>query len=345
MLDVRNLQGKRGTFDLNISSLHVDAGEYLVLLGPTGAGKTVFIEYLVGIHRPDRGKIRLEGNNVTQLYPEERGIAYVPQDHALFPNLTVEKNIAYGLVARRVPRNQVETIVSEMLSRLHIEHLRRRMPLHLSGGERQRVALGRALAIRPKLVLLDEPLSALDENLRSAMARDLQELQRGAGATFIHVCHNFEEAADVADRIALLHNGSIVQVGTFKEFLEIPKNEFVARFFKAENVFSAQSDGALLKLNHITFSKKNDVSGPVTIVVRPEHITIIADGEEQGMNCFWGTVVYRRQKPYFLETGVDIGVFLTVYASSDKRYSPGDSVQVHIPEEKIILMGYEKGSD
>ncbi|WP_319407618.1 ABC transporter ATP-binding protein [uncultured Desulfosarcina sp.] len=338
MIEIKNLNGTLGEFQLHDVNLSVRKGEYLAILGPTGAGKTVLVEYVAGIFKPDKGSIMVDGEDITSLYPEERNIGYVPQDYALFPNLTVEKNIAYGLEARRMPSEQVNAVVSEMISQLKIEYIRHRMPLNLSGGEKQRVALGRALATKPRLLLLDEPLSALDENLRTEMARELRRLQRDVNGTFIHVCHNFEEASDVADRIAIMNEGSIVQTGTLKQVMEAPKNEFLARFVKSQNIFSGIAHGSGLKIGETALVKKSTFEGDVIVAIRPESIKISRENSQKGENLFSGTVENSLLKPYFSEVVVDIGIPLIIYTMKGKTFNRGDKVNVRIPPEKIVVI-------
>jgi len=232
MLRVENLSIRLGEFDLRDISFEVREGEYFVLLGPTGTGKTVLIECIAGLHRPRTGRIILNGRDVTDLPPEERGIAYVPQDYALFPNLTAFENIAFGLRVRKLPDSKVRARVYELAEWLGITYLLDRLPLTLSGGEKQRVALARALAVEPQILLLDEPLAAVDEQTRERLCRELKTIQRQTGATFVHVSHNFEETLAVADRIGVmnfvegteegkrgtrLRIGQLLQVGTPEE--------------------------------------------------------------------------------------------------------------------------------
>ena len=339
MIEIKNLSGNLGEFHLYDINLKVNKGEYLAILGPTGAGKTVLVEYITGIYKPDKGSILIDGEDITPLYPEERNIGYVPQDYALFPNLTVKKNIAYGLEARGMPPEQVNSIVSDMISRLKIEYIQHRIPLNLSGGEKQRVALGRALATEPRLLLLDEPLSALDENLRTEMARELRRVQRDVNGTFIHVCHNFEEASDVADRIAIMNDGTIIQTGTLKEVMEAPKNEFVARFMKSQNIFYGLSDGSTVKIGKTTTHvKKNTFIGDVIMAVRPENIVIVENENDKGQNIFSGKVESTKLKPYFTEIAVDMDFPLIVYSLTENKYKNGDSIKVRIPPEKIVMI-------
>jgi len=328
MIEIKNLHGDLGEFRLRDVNLTVNEGEYLAILGPTGAGKTVLIEYIVGIYKPDGGSI---------LYTEERNIGYVPQDYALFPNLTVERNLSYGLEARGMPSEQSNSLVSEMISRLNIDYIRHRMPLHLSGGEKQRVALGRALATEPRVLLLDEPLSALDENLRTEMARELRRIQRGVNGAFIHVCHNFEEASDVADRIAIMNEGTIIQTGTLKEIMGAPKNEFVARFVKSENIFQGFSDGSTIQIGQTAILKENPFKGNLIVAIRPENIVIV-ENDDKGQNVFSGKVESTKEKPYFTELTVNMGIPLVVMSRKENQYNRGDNIKVQIPQEKVFII-------
>jgi len=337
MIEIKNLHGDLGEFRLRDVNLTVNEGEYLAILGPTGAGKTVLIEYIVGIYKPDGGSIRVEGEDITRLYTEERNIGYVPQDYALFPNLTVERNLSYGLEARGMPSEQSNSLVSEMISRLNIDYIRHRMPLHLSGGEKQRVALGRALATEPRVLLLDEPLSALDENLRTEMARELRRIQRGVNGAFIHVCHNFEEASDVADRIAIMNEGTIIQTGTLKEIMGAPKNEFVARFVKSENIFQGFSDGSTIQIGQTAILKENPFKGNLIVAIRPENIVIV-ENDDKGQNVFSGKVESTKEKPYFTELTVNMGIPLVVMSRKENQYNRGDNIKVQIPQEKVFII-------
>lgn len=339
MLEIKNLDGNIGGFHLRNSNLTVADGEYLVILGPTGAGKTVLIEYIVGIHQPDNGQILVDGEDISHLYTEERNIAYVPQDYALFPNLNVEKNIAYGLEARRLPKKEINRTVSDIIGKLGLDYIRHRMPLHLSGGEKQRVALGRALVTRPRLVLLDEPLSALDENLRADMARQLRKLQKSVNGSFIHVSHNFEESSEVADRIAIMDHGEIVQAGTLNALKTGPKNEFVARFLKSHNMFDARSEGNALRAGHLALAIDGTCpEGEVTAVIRPENIDIVEDGADDAVNCFTGKVEEIVSRPHFLEIRVNAGRAITVFTTRDCSFAEGDAIKIRIPPEKIVVI-------
>ncbi|MBN2040624.1 MAG: ABC transporter ATP-binding protein [Spirochaetes bacterium] len=336
MIEISNLSSDLGEFHLRDINLTVNQGEYLAVLGPTGAGKTVLIEYIVGIYKPEQGSIKVNGEEVTELFMEERNIGYVPQDYALFPNLNVGRNISYGLEARRMPPEQIKDIVSDMISRLKIDYIRHRMPLHLSGGEKQRVALGRALATEPGVLLLDEPLSALDENLRTEMARELRRIQRSVNGTFIHVCHNFEEASEVADRIAIMNEGRIIQVGTLSEIMEVPANEFVARFVKTQNIFNGVSDGSCVRIGETEIVKENSHTGNVIVAIRPDNIEIVENSGQE--NVFTGVVESKKLKPYFTEIFVKADIPLLVLCKKENSFKEGDKINIRIPQEKVIVI-------
>ncbi len=202
-----------GNFRLNVD-FEMGRG-YCVLLGPTGAGKSVFLEVIAGIIRPDSGEVRLNGVDITSLPPEKRGIGFVPQDYALFPHLNVYKNIAYGL--RKVVKDEKERRVREIAEKLGIAHLLDRKPARLSGGERQRVALARALVIQPKLLLLDEPLSAVDLRTKGVLMDELRFVQREFEVPVLHVTHDLVEAVMLADEVAVMLNGKIVEKGELKK--------------------------------------------------------------------------------------------------------------------------------
>jgi ABC-type sugar transport system ATPase subunit len=212
MIAVRNLCLRAGAFALDDVSFTVDTGQYAVLMGKTGSGKTTLLEAVCGLQPVESGSITLLDRDVTHLGPAERGVGYVPQDLALFPTFTVRDHLAFSLVVRRRPGPEVERRVAELAGLLGIGHLLDRRPAGLSGGEAQRVALGRALAFGPRVLLLDEPLSALDDDTRGDMVFLLRTVQRLTGVTTLHVTHSLGEAKKLADRLLLLKNGSIEEL-------------------------------------------------------------------------------------------------------------------------------------
>ncbi len=274
MVSVRGLCVRVPQFALRNVAFTVQPGEYFVLLGPTGSGKTMLIETLCGLNTPRAGTVWIDGRDVTRLDPAQRNIGYVPQDYALLPFKTVHENIAFGLHARRLPKAEINARTAEMLALLNITHLARRFPGRLSGGERQRTALGRALAIHPSVLLLDEPFSAIDEGMREELGLDIRIVLQRVGATTLHICHNLEEAMRLGDRLAVMRDGAIVQVGTPVELLERPRNLFVARFLRLPNLSAgevrADATGTAFYLGDTRLCDTLLPPGPAVAVI-PQH--------------------------------------------------------------------------
>lgn len=220
-------------------SLHVKAGEFLTLLGPSGCGKTTMLRLIAGFEAPTAGSVWIAGDDVTTLAPQRRPVNQVFQSYALFPHLTVAENVGFGLRMERMPSPELKTRVAEALELVSLGGLGARRPDELSGGQRQRVALARALAPRPPVLLLDEPLSALDAQLRQAMQLELKRLQRQVGTTFVLVTHDQEEALTMSDRIALIHRGRIEQLGEVHEVYHRPATAFAAEFLGNANLLDA----------------------------------------------------------------------------------------------------------
>lgn len=230
-LEVENLELRAGTFHLGPLTFALEPGEHLVILGPTGAGKTLTLETIAGLRRPGTGVVRMDGRDVTASAPETRRVGFVYQDSLLFPHLSVRENLLYG--ARRLARARRPETIGRLSAMLGVEALLDRMPQGLSGGERQRVALGRALATTPELLLLDEPTAALDPNARQAMREVLRRLKREFPATTIHVTHSFPEALALGDRVAILIGGQILQTGPPREVFAAPCSAAVAGFLNS----------------------------------------------------------------------------------------------------------------
>jgi ABC-type Fe3+/spermidine/putrescine transport system ATPase subunit len=230
MIEVQHLGCGFGDFALDDVSLRIGKGEYCVLLGPSGCGKSVLLQTIAGFFPPTVGRILVDGRDVTAQAPEQRNIGLVFQQAALFPHLSVRGNIEYGLRARRVPGVEARRTVDELIDRLGLGAVLPRPVATLSGGEAQRVAIARALAVRPVLLLLDEPLSALDHNARLELQAELARLHKELGLTTLHVTHSRDEAAALGDSLAVMLGGRIVQTGTLAELREKPRCPFVARF-------------------------------------------------------------------------------------------------------------------
>ncbi len=286
MIRVEGLRYSVGAFALDNVSLDVRPGEYFVLLGPSGSGKTLLLECLCGLNRVAAGRIAIGGRDVTHLEPRSRGIGYLPQDYALFPHCTVRGNVAFGLASRGLAPPDAAERVDRMLRLLGIAPLAGRLPARLSGGEKQRVALARALAIGPQALLLDEPVSALDEQTRDGVLRELRRLQQKTGTTAVHVCHSFAEMLAVADRAAVIYGGRILQVGTPDGILRRPATAAIARFVQSGNILPcrASADGDLVRLDSaegfslLACRREPDPSdGEVQAVIRPEHVAVWAE--------------------------------------------------------------------
>jgi ABC-type Fe3+/spermidine/putrescine transport system ATPase subunit len=217
-------------------SFDIDPGEFLALLGPSGSGKTTIMMTVAGFLRPDRGSIRIGGNDVTRLPPWQRNIGMVFQNYALFPHMTVAQNIAFPLQQRGVERHRMQEEISRVIELVGLAELGHRLPVDLSGGQQQRVALARALVYRPPLLLMDEPLAALDKKLRERLQVEIKEIQRVTGTTVLFVTHDQTEALSMADRLAVLNRGRIEQIGTPEDLYERPANAFVADFIGETNI-------------------------------------------------------------------------------------------------------------
>ncbi|TET41134.1 MAG: ABC transporter ATP-binding protein [Dehalococcoidia bacterium] len=296
MIAIKKLKVNLGGFTLQDINLDIKRGEYFIILGPTGAGKTVLLEAIAGLYPVVEGEVWINGREVTKLNPEKKGIGIVYQDQALFPHLSVEGNIAFGLRLRKYPKQEIKAKIAAMAETVGIPHLLKRSPVTLSGGERQKVALARALVTEPKVLLLDEPLGALDPETRERMQRELREVHRRLKVTTIHVTHDFEEAVALGHRVAVLNDGSIAQVGTPEEFLRQPSSEFVARFALSRNIFSGRAeDGengcALIDIGGVRLRAITESRGEVRLSLRPEDILISQEPlQSTARNCFQGMV-------------------------------------------------------
>jgi ABC-type sugar transport system ATPase subunit len=236
LIKIKNLSIHLGNFFLSDINLSIDDGEYFVILGPTGAGKTILIECIAGIHRINEGEIWIDENNITVLTPEEREIGYVPQDYVLFPFLNVIENIAFGLKSTKYSNTERGDRIKTLSNILGISHLLNRDTRSLSGGEKQKVALARALAPSPKVLLLDEPLSSLDLQTSKHLRLELRQFHKELGVTTIHITHDHVEAEEMADRIAILNSGRLEQVGKLEEVFFYPESEIVSDFIGTPNI-------------------------------------------------------------------------------------------------------------
>ncbi|GAB1489044.1 spermidine/putrescine ABC transporter ATP-binding protein PotA [Opitutaceae bacterium] len=287
MIDVRAVTKRFGSFAaVDDVSLEIRAGEFLTLLGPSGCGKTTLLRLISGFEQPDAGSIRIAGEDVTWLPPYRRNVNQVFQSYALFPHLSVRENIAFGLRMQKVPAAESARRVEEVMGLVALAGFEDRKPSELSGGQRQRVALARAIVPRPAVLLLDEPLSALDAKLRRAMQLELKQLQRRLGMTFVFVTHDQEEALTMSDRIAVFGHGRIEQLGTAAEIYHQPCTAFVADFVGEANVLRAAVNvrrgdwlDVMLPGNVVITVSARAVpvdATTVTISVRPEKVCLVS---------------------------------------------------------------------
>lgn len=240
-------------------NLNIQSGEFFSMLGPSGSGKTTVLRLIAGFENVTAGTIAIGSRDVTALAPFDRPVNTVFQDYALFPHMTVQKNVEYGLRTQKVPTNERRKLSNTAIDSVKLSHVASRLPHQLSGGQRQRIALARALVLRPQVLLLDEPLGALDKQLREEMQIELKRIQREAGITFIFVTHDQEEAMRMSDRVAVFNEGRIEQIGTPREVYELPHTKFVASFLGASNIFEPVISKQLLGASE-------------TVNIRPEQI-------------------------------------------------------------------------
>ena len=346
-------------------TLDVAAGEYLTLLGASGCGKTTLLRILAGFERPDRGRVFIAGNDATDTPPHQRPVNMMFQSYALFPHLSVADNVAFGLRQEGMAKDARDRRVAEMLDLVHLSGLAKRKPHQLSGGQAQRVALARSLAKHPRLLLLDEPLAALDRALRERTRFELMELQKRVGITFVMVTHDQEEAMTMSSRIAVMNAGKILQVGAPAEIYENPASRFVAAFVGAANILEgrvgrvgageAEVEVAGLGQLRVRHAEPLPEGAAVAVAVRPEKIEIERiDIERLGIedtgaapivgNHVHGTVAeigYRGGLSVF-HVRTAIGLTLRAEVANRERapitLAPGSAVMLHWPAESCVLL-------
>lgn len=345
MLKVENISVRLGKFELRDISFEADPGGYFVLLGMSGSGKSVLLQVVGGLIRPDGGRVILNGRDITNEKIQKRGVGLVFQDSALFPHMSVYRNIAYPLVSAGIGGKEVLRRVGQLAEITRVGHLLKRSPRNLSGGEQQRVALARALAPEPELLLLDEPLSSLDVQLRSDLRALLREIN-GGGQTIIHVTHDYEEAAMLAGRIGVIENGTVVQTGTPAEVFLNPGSEFVARFVGIRNIFGGILVGDTGRLRNfiaggIRFNLLSDEPpGEGFVVVRAEDIVIsVSKPSTSAVNNFPATVMSvqpaRVGTEVMVDTGMELGVLVSEESVASLGLVPGKKVWVSLKASAI----------
>ncbi len=336
-LTVRNIDKRFGTVQaVKNVSLDVHAGEFFTLLGPSGCGKTTLLRIVAGLELPDNGQVLLGDEDITSLPASKRLVNTVFQSYALFPHLSIFENVAFGLRARKIPQNEVENRVNRRLEMLGLEEMADRYTHQLSGGQQQRVALARALVNEPKVLLLDEPMSALDARLRSQVQVELRRLQRKLGQTFILVTHDQAEALVVSDRIAVMNEGEIIQYGSPKEVYEQPKNRFVAEFLGAANLIEGQYVDGRLETGIGSFHlQKPPPWDHGTVAIRPERIQVTNQPpQKNGVKATLREAIYRGTNvDLWLEPGP-----LRVRTTAYYNYEPGEEIWLELPQEGLVIL-------
>jgi spermidine/putrescine transport system ATP-binding protein len=332
-------------------NLEMPSGEFFSMLGPSGCGKTTTLRMIAGFEQPTEGRILLDGVDMQFTPPHKRNVNTVFQNYALFPHLNVQDNVAFGLKRQRVNKNEIKTRVAEALELVQLTGFEKRKPGQMSGGQQQRVALARALVLKPSVLLLDEPLGALDAKLRKQLQVELKALQQQVGITFVYVTHDQEEALTMSDRIAVMSNGKVEQVAPPREVYEEPSTTFVADFLGVSNLMEAdakgkQSDGTCrLTVGEFEMHASHgttDVIGPTRVVIRPERVTLEAR-DTSGANRIPGMI----ERPVYLGNSVQLLVRLAngdlIQALIQNEgveipFKQGDAVTVHMPSEALRVL-------
>ncbi|PIV70012.1 MAG: ABC transporter [Euryarchaeota archaeon CG01_land_8_20_14_3_00_38_12] len=363
MIKLENISKNWENFSLKNINLEIKNNEYFVILGPTGAGKTLLLETIAGFHYPDSGKIIINNKDITFFPPEKRNTGFVYQDFMLFNHKTVFENIAYGLRIRGI--KNVEEQVEKMADLVNVKHLLSRYPSTLSGGEKQRTAIARALIIKPSILLMDEPLSALDALTQKKLRDELKKIHSETKVTTIHVTHDQEEALVLGDRIGIVDKGKIVQTGTPEEIFRKPTSEFVANFVGAENIFTGTAETkeniTEIKIKNVVLyststnlrkqicreqeskdSCENKKSGKVNVSVRPEDIIISKERmKSSARNVLFGNVVEIKDKGAIIQLIVDCGLPFTAVITRqsflDLNINIGASVYLYFKAGNVHL--------
>jgi putrescine transport system ATP-binding protein len=337
LLEIRNLtKSFDGQAAVDDVSLTIYKGEIFALLGASGCGKSTLLRMLAGFEQPTQGQIVLDGQDMSNVPPYQRPINMMFQSYALFPHMTVEQNIAFGLKQDKLPSAEIKARVAEMLTLVHMQEFAKRKPHQLSGGQRQRVALARSLAKRPKLLLLDEPMGALDKKLRDRMQLEVVDILERVGATCVMVTHDQEEAMTMAGRIAIMNRGKFVQIGEPEEIYEHPNSRFSAEFIGSVNVFEGvlqerTDDALIIESPGLRHALKVDpdasvVDGvPVYVALRPEKIALCEEAPEDGCNFAVGEVVHIAYLGDLSIYHVKLhsGQMITAQLQNDHRYRKG----------------------
>lgn len=343
-VDARNVGKIYGTGNdavtaLGDVSISIEQGEFFTLLGPSGCGKTTLLRCIAGFETPTSGTIHLSGQDITHTPPNQRPVNTVFQSYALFPHLSVAKNVGFGLKMMGKPAGEVAKAVARVLALVKLEEFADRMPQQLSGGQQQRVALARALAPEPQVLLLDEPLSALDLKLRKEMQNELKRLQTETGITFIFVTHDQEEALTMSNRIGVMSQGALLQVGTPHEIYEHPVNRFVADFIGETNFLEGRVDGDRVRIGtgDLLEVQLDGHEGTVTLAIRPEQISL-SPPETGLMARIVQTTYMGTDTHYALELSEGSRIIARVQSKYAGDFGIGDAVGINIDTKAVQVL-------
>jgi spermidine/putrescine transport system ATP-binding protein len=330
--------------------LQIQGGEFFSLLGPSGCGKTTTLRLIAGFEQPTSGKILLDGTDVAYTPPHRRNVNTVFQNYALFPHLNVFDNVAFGLRRAKCPKDEIKERVGRALELVQLSGFEKRKSSQISGGQQQRVALARALILNPAVLLLDEPLGALDAKLRKALQIELKALQQEVGITFLYVTHDQEEALTMSDRLAVMNAGRIEQIGAPRDVYEDPETVFVADFLGVSNLMDADAKGAhdggcrvVVDNFELDARAGGEVTGPAKIVIRPERVELEPHGSPSGPNRLPGMV----ERVVYVGSGIQVivraatgEVLQALIQNTGKEipYDQGTPVQVHLPAEAVRVL-------
>ncbi|WP_259782341.1 ABC transporter ATP-binding protein [Aestuariispira ectoiniformans] len=331
-------------------NMEIKPGEFFAFLGPSGSGKSTLLRAIAGFGPTPSGRILIGDEDVTKLPPHKRNVGMVFQSYALWPHMTVRKNVAFGLEERRVPKNQIDDLVDEALDLVGLKHLADRRPSQLSGGQQQRIALARTIVVKPRVLLLDEPLSNLDANLRVQMRRDILALQRKLGLTTIFVTHDQEEANTTSDRIAVLNEGVIQQMGAPVDLYDRPANRFVASFLGTANILDGAVDAAdgtpcFRSNGKISIPVTSDVQGDACLVFRPQNAAIHQAGvaPKDGEILLQGAIRDREFLGNVVRYGVAVGdhylLVDDIHQNGHSYLEPGTAVELTLPADRPVVLG------
>jgi len=341
---------------VNNVNLEIEPGEFLCFLGPSGCGKTTLLRIITGFEQPSSGTIEYNGQVINDIIPQKRDFGIVFQSYALFPNMTVEQNVAFGLKMRKMPKGEINKRVSEILKLVGLTEWKTHYPSQLSGGQQQRVALGRAIAIKPKVLLLDEPLSALDAKIRVKLRTVIKRLQQDLGITMIYVTHDQEEALSMADRIAIMKDGDIQQIGSPWEIYKSPTSSFVAGFVGTSNFIAGKKDGKNIKIDgySLTVNGSDEIKQDIVyLAIRPEKILLIADHTNTDgylknnfieakaeVITFLGAVV----QITFTVDNIEMNVDITENDFEQIGIRRGDNIKLYFPPDAFHLYAEKPGT-